>query len=659
MAKFQKIDQLMAWANGGDLMRLQSASFPKVDIVDKQGQSALMWAALGDKAKVVKYLLKRGANPNLLSKEGQTALSLGARCGSVDILQLLSHAHDHDLPFRTAAECGHLKFISALLKLGKASDVEGALKAAAAQDHVHVVKLLLRDVKDSSIVHTTLHSAVVNGKLKVTKFLVPRLTDPLHTVVCGCQFSLVHLAAENGELAMVQYLVEELHLDLELRSDGGNTALHIAVEARQAAIVRYLKQAGADLEARKDNGCTALHRACLTGNMDMVLVLESLQADVEARDLLGCSPLHGAAFGGFLEVAVHLIERMGADPMARSDDGSTVMHAAAATGRLDLMRYLATKVDVNVGSEDGSTPAFTAVREGHFEALRCLLEDCQADPLVADREGWTLLHVAASRGKLEMVDYLLQRGLSPNTKDHTGFTALYYSAFHNQPHCAEFLKTRTAATEFGGLTPVQIAAANGHVPVLAVLVTAENIDLQTEHGFTALMAASMNGRLDAVKFLAGRGARFDLSTNSDFTALHLASENGHLTVVKYLVRTCKVCVEPLTLQRCTPLMCATQNKHVAVIKWLVRRAGAKPRANSQCGSAIDMARHEGQTEPAMAEVAQWLERVCGQCQAWGHRRCDGCEKVYYCHKECQKLHWAQHAKMCRQEEDGDQGDRGK
>jgi serine/threonine-protein phosphatase 6 regulatory ankyrin repeat subunit B len=646
MSKFQKIDQLMALANGGDLMRLQSASFKDVDCVDRQGQSALMWAALGDKAKVVKYLLGRGANPNLRSNDGQTALSSSARSGSMDMLQLLAHSEDHDLPFRVAAGSGHSKFVSGLLKLGKATDVEGAIKAAAAGDHVHVVKLLLRDVKDSAIVHSALHSSVVNGKLKVTKFLIPRLTDPLHTVVCGCQFSLLHLAVENGELDMVKYLVEELHLDLELRSEGGNTALHIAAEARQGAILMYLKQAGADVEARKDNGCTALHRACVTGNLDMVLVLESAQANVEAQDNQGCSPLHGAAFGGFLEIAVHLIERMGANPMALAWDGSTALHAATATSRLDVMRYLSSKVDVNAANDDGATPAFAAVREGHFDALCCLLEDCKADATAVDCEGWTLLHVAASKGKLDMVEYLLKKGVSPDAKDRVGFTPLYYAAFHNQPYCAQHLKNLTVAAEFGGLTPVQIAAANGHVPVLEVLVTADNVDLQTEHGFTAVMAASMNGRLDAVKFLARRGARLDLSTNSAFTALHLASENGHLAVVKFLVRTCKVRAEPLTMQQCTPLMCATQSKHVPVIKWLVRRAGAKPRTGSECGSALDMALKGAETEPAMVSVAQWLERECSHCQEWGRKRCDGCERVYYCNKECQRLHWKQHAGFC-------------
>jgi len=196
---------------------------------------------------------------------------------------------------------------------------------------------------------------------------------------------------------------------------------------------------------------------------------------------------------------------------------------------------------------------------------------------------------------------------------------------------------------------VQIAAANGHVGVLEVLVTADNIDVQTEHGFSAIMAASMNGKLDAVKFLADRGARLDLNTNSKFTALHLASENGHLPVVKYLVRTRKVCAEPLTSMQCTPLMCAAQNKRVEVIKWLVRHAGAKPRTGGKYGSALDMALNEAQTEPAMVKVAQWLERVCSNCQEWGKKRCDGCEKVYYCNTECQKSHWKQHAAVCRHE----------
>jgi serine/threonine-protein phosphatase 6 regulatory ankyrin repeat subunit B len=587
-------------------------------------------------------LIKHKADPDLISKDNQTALSVAAGNGYLSLFQPLSKAADHDSPLCLAAGMGHLKFVGALLKSGKATDLKGAIQAAASDDHLHVVKFLLRDRPDPEIIHTALHTAVINGKLKVTKYLVPKVSDPLNSVVCDCHFSLLHLAAENGELPMVKYLVEELHFDMELKADGGNTALHIAVTSKHANVVLYLHQAGAQLEAKKTNGCTAMHSACVTGNMDMVRVLESCRADVRAQDNEGCTPLHGAAFAGFVSIVVHLVEHLSADVMARSFDGSTPMHAAVANNCVDVITYLHGKVDANATDDNGSTPVFTAVREGKWESLKCLVEVCGSNLHTVDKEGWTLLHLAASKGRLEMVQYLVQKGLSANVKDNLGFTALYYSAFHNQAACAAFLQPHTSADEFGGLTPVQIAAANGHVPVLEVLVTPANIDLQTEHGFTAVMAAAMNGRRDAVRFLAIQGAKLELSSETGFTPLHLASENGHFEVVKTLVRELGVCVDPVTVQKCTPLMCATQNKHVKVAKWLVRRVGADPKQDSDCGTAAMMARALANADDSLSGFADWLDRECEYCGKWGHYRCDGCEAVYYCDKKCQKMDWTAH-----------------
>ena len=49
-----------------------------------------------------------------------------------------------------------------------------------------------------------------------------------------------------------------------------------------------------------------------------------------------------------------------------------------------------------------------------------------------------------------------------------------------------------------------------------------------------------------------------------------------------------------------------------------------------------------------------LERNCAACGVWdptggNHRRCNGCRLVYYCGKECQVAHWAEHKEGCRKQ----------
>lgn len=65
---------------------------------EDRGYSALMDAAAAGSAEAVDYLLKRGANPNLTSKDGQTALVIAVGRNDVDLCRrLLSYGADPDI----------------------------------------------------------------------------------------------------------------------------------------------------------------------------------------------------------------------------------------------------------------------------------------------------------------------------------------------------------------------------------------------------------------------------------------------------------------------------------------------------------------------------------------------------------------------------------
>src|SRR5688500_5371656 len=61
--------------------------------------------------------------------------------------------------------------------------------------------------------------------------------------------------------------------DVNLRSEGGHTALHAAVENGYLDVVCFLVEHGADLSARLDSGESALDLARLTGRDDIIAYL--------------------------------------------------------------------------------------------------------------------------------------------------------------------------------------------------------------------------------------------------------------------------------------------------------------------------------------------------------------------------------------------------
>jgi uncharacterized protein len=70
-----------------------------------------------------------------------------------------------------------------------------------------------------------------------------------------------HRYAPGGMLAAVKYLVDELHMDVNLRDDEGNTALHNAAARGDNEMVLYLVSKGADVKAVNRKGQTTVDMA--------------------------------------------------------------------------------------------------------------------------------------------------------------------------------------------------------------------------------------------------------------------------------------------------------------------------------------------------------------------------------------------------------------
>jgi ankyrin repeat protein len=80
--------------------------------------------------------------------------------------------------------------------------------------------------------------------------------------------SLLQWASNNGNLAMVRYLVEH-GADINRRGFDNRTALIIAAEVENFDIIRYLVEHGANVNLRASDGSTAASMAYDRGNVDI------------------------------------------------------------------------------------------------------------------------------------------------------------------------------------------------------------------------------------------------------------------------------------------------------------------------------------------------------------------------------------------------------
>lgn len=190
---------------------------------------------------------------------------------------------------------------------------------------------------------------------------------------------------------------------------------------------------------------------------------------VRSRDIAGASAVQLAVYHGLDEMLGILL---------RSEVALDLAEAAAA-GQLERTRDLLARDPsaVDEPGGDGFTPLVLAATYGRLEVAQALL-DAGADPSKPAQNPTRIapLHGAAGHGDaavaLDLVERLLDRGAAVDAQQAGGFTALHRAA--GQGHAAVVERLLRAGADPSlesdlGRTARELAEQRGHVAVMALL----------------------------------------------------------------------------------------------------------------------------------------------------------------------------------------------
>ena len=296
-----------------------------------------------------------------------------------------------------------------------------------------------------------------------------------------------------------------------------NNPLSSAVANRRLKVVAFLLDHKANLEARDPTfGETPLLTAARHGNKEMVELLLNRGAIVSATVIRrtpggqssdeGNTALHYAAENGYKSVAEALLAH-GADVNSLNSHQRTPLHFAAEKGFKAVAELLLVRgANPNLKDDHGSAPLHLAVQANDQTLVELLLAS-KADANSQNEEGWTPLHIAASKDLVEIAKLLLANGANVNTSTPKGSTPL-----------------------------TEAAAAGG--PEMIRLLLAHHADVnarRNDGGFTALLWAVNNNRLDNAKLLLAGGAQVDVKSDQHLSPLHLAVWFGWPEMVKTIL----------------------------------------------------------------------------------------------------------------------------
>ncbi|KAF7708056.1 ankyrin repeat and SAM domain-containing protein 3 isoform X2 [Silurus meridionalis] len=175
------------------------------------------------------------------------------------------------------------------------------------------------------------------------------------------------------------------------------------------------------------------------------------------------------------------------------------LHTACSIGQYDVVSECirSGKLDVDGRNLGGWTPLMYAAYIGHDNVVNLLLES-GVSVNASTAKGLTPLMLAASCGNESIAYFLLQQGAELERKDAHGWTALLHSTSTGHQQMVKFLLENNANANIKepafGFTPLMEAAASGHEIIVQYLLDCgARVEERNLKGETAKGLASMYG----------------------------------------------------------------------------------------------------------------------------------------------------------------------
>ncbi|KAM9415828.1 uncharacterized protein ACWYII_024477 [Salvelinus alpinus] len=434
---------------------------PELTVIDEEsGLSLLMIAVRENRLSAVDRLLELGGSPSERTKDGRTALHVAAAHSKEDIVKLLARKADPDslggpkdqLPLHFAASRAtpSLGTIQTLLKFS-------SKEARLVPDKDGCIPLLL---------------AVEAGNVGIVRELLGTLSEP-------------QLRAQ--------------------KTGSGDAALHVCCRKTDLEIAKVLIENGANVDIQNEEGQTPLHIAAWEGDVLLLKLFYQSKANPNVTDKMDRSPLHIAAERGHTNVVEVLTEKFKSNVLARTKDGSTLMHVASQCGHPET--------------------ALTFLKKGV--------------PLhMPNKSGAMCLHAAAKQGHTAVVKSLLLKGAHVDSTTKDGLTGLHIAVQNCKPLVVQMLLGFGAQVQLNGgkaqETPLHIAARvkEGEKVAEMLLKSGADVNAEQENGETAMHVAARHGGLRMMRALKEEGGDLTWRSKAGENPLHVAVRHCHAHVVE-------------------------------------------------------------------------------------------------------------------------------
>jgi ankyrin repeat protein len=457
MLKNKPVDNLLLEVSGaysttiGVIQGVASRPEVNLNAQDDDGNTAIHKITKIGRNLFVECLLNNGANPNIANNQGNTALHIAAEKGDLQIVKLLLKAkaqtfvinNNNLIALELAKQNEHQSIVNLLqmnlnrdlilaMKLSNFQAIDKALAHGAdvnAKDDDHnnglFIALWQNNLKlgyyliekgininaYNSELETALSMAVIQKNIDFIRLLINKGANPNYAN--RKKFTPLHYAIENSNYDSLY----TINLLLEAGADPNITPAgdyHFIYKAAYRGYNKIINQIANDLNIINDvnnrDKAPAIQAAAMSGNLDTVHLLVHKGADVSIVSKYKYTAHSIAEKFNHTDISEYLGLR------------AIKVISASANGKLEIVKALAKKTNVNAYEYHGLSALDMAVNHGHKEVAIYLLD--LGAKINTNILGNSVLFNAAKNEDCEMMSILISYGADPYSPNIIGTTAL-------------------------------------------------------------------------------------------------------------------------------------------------------------------------------------------------------------------------------------------
>lgn len=346
----------------------------------------------------------------------------------------------------------------------------------------------------------------------------------------------------------------------------GLSALHLAAAAGRVYMIEHLVARGANMRQNIEGQVHSppIVAAAKVGQFEASAALRKLGAPYTLREAAAYGDL--GTVREFIETNPRLLHQKSRGTEATS------LFSAVQGNQIAVATYMIEQgANTEALDRQGNNALFYAAMFGYEDMVRFLV-DKGLHPNSRLWHGDSLIHRLAARGNPHgMIEFLVELGADPNARNGHGIRAMHVATTTNSTRVVERLLDCGAPVDSRTLdeqTPLHLAAAKGLTDMAAFLVEhGAPVSARDKVRQTPLHLASQAGHREVGELLLDSGAEVTEKDKQTYLPIHLAAEAGHLDLVKLFLGRGSEVQAPTRRWR-TPLHLAAQAGQLEVVKFL-------------------------------------------------------------------------------------------